>query len=83
MKANPEKCHLLTSKKDTLSINVKENAIISTQSVKLLGVDIDYKLNFREHISKLCTKASQKLNALIRISSFMSIEKRRILMKHL
>ena len=32
--------------------------------IKLLGVHIDDNLNFTEHISKLCTKTSQKVGVL-------------------
>ena len=40
--------------------------------MKLLGVDIDYQLNFDQHISNLCRKAGQQLNALKRLSPFLS-----------
>ena len=39
--------------------------------------------SFTEHLHKICDKGSQKLNALARLSSFMSLEKRRIIMKGL
>jgi hypothetical protein len=32
--------------------------------VKLLGIDIDYQLNFYAHISTICRKASQQQNIL-------------------
>jgi hypothetical protein len=32
--------------------------------VKLLGVTIDFKLNFNTHISNICKKAAKQLNAL-------------------
>ena len=38
---------------------------------KLLGVPIDKKLNFKSHVNSLCKKASQKLHALARISTYM------------
>jgi hypothetical protein len=31
--------------------------------VKLLGVAIDFKLNFNTHISNICKKAARQLNA--------------------
>ena len=55
--------------------------IQNSKSEKLLGVTIDNKLSFTEHVHKICDKASQKLNALTRLSSFMSLEKRRLIMK--
>ena len=53
----------------------------NSKNEKLLGVTIDNRLSFIEHVIKICGKASQKLNALARLSSFMSLEKRRIIMK--
>ena len=47
----------------------------------LLGVTIDSSLSFEKHITNLCKKASQKLNALARISGYMNIQKRRTIMK--
>ena len=47
---------------------------------KLLGVLIDNKLSFDQHVSRLCDKASQKMHALSRLSSFMNFEKRKMIM---
>ena len=79
---NADKCHFLISNrsKDTL-INVGDEIIECSNSVKLLGITIDNKLKFGEHVSKLCKKASQKIHALARISNFMSQDKLRIIMK--
>ena len=46
---------------------------------QLLGVKIDYELNFNEHVSSLCKKAIQKLNALSRIASCMTFNQRRLI----
>ena len=43
-------------------------SITSEPSVKILGVVIDDRLNFDEHVSMCCTKAARQLNALVRIS---------------
>ena len=51
------------------------------KSIKLLGINIDNKLCFNEHISKICKKVSLKLHALSRISHFLSTEKLRTVMK--
>ena len=79
---NANKCHLLISKhsKD-ICINVQNEIIECSNSVKLLGITIDNKLNFDEHLNKLCKKASQKIHALARISNVMSNDKLRIIMK--
>ena len=82
LKLNADKCHFLVSNhSDGVEINVEDEIIECEKSVKLLGVTIDNKLNFNEHVSKICKKASQKLHALARISNYMSQEKLRTLMK--
>ena len=43
----------------------------TTKSVKLLGKEIDNKLSFNQHISKLCSKAAMQLNAICRLLKFM------------
>ena len=48
---------------------------------ELLGITIDSNLSFEQHVSNIYKKASQKLNALARISSSMDIQKRRAIMK--
>ena len=81
MKSNSDKCHLVISSLDEVSIQIGCDDIVSEDSVKLLGVTIDKKLNFSEHVSNLCHKASMKLHALSRVSKYMSMSKRRIIMK--
>ena len=41
--------------------------ITCDEEVKLLGVDIDFKLSFENHISILCKKEAKQLNVLKRI----------------
>ena len=53
----------------------------SESLVKLLGLWIDNKLTFEEHIRTLLKKGNQKLHALMRVSKYMSTEKLRLLMK--
>ena len=72
VKANPGKSQLLLTSKDEASIKIDDTDIKSSSSKKLLGVIIDNKLTFNEHVSKLCKKASNKLHALARISKYMT-----------
>ena len=37
-----------------------------------MGIDIDYQLKVDQHISNLCRKASQQLNVLKRIGSYLT-----------
>ena len=54
--------------------------IKNTNSEKLLGIKVDSRLNFNEHLDGIIKKASRKINALSRIIPFTNISKRRILM---
>ena len=47
---------------------------------KMLGVKIDYKLNFDKHVKTLCSKANNKLRVLRRATPYMSTEKKKILL---
>ena len=81
MKGNSDKCHLLVSTKNKITTTIAGSSISNSESKKLLGVIIDANLNFSEHVSNLCKKTNQKIGALARVSPFMSIEKRRVIMK--
>ena len=81
-KLNADKCKLLvTNHEDEVSIKIGRETIKGKKSVKLLGVKIDNKLNFKEHVSDICKKASLKLHALARVSHLMNKDKLRLIMK--
>ena len=81
MKANTDKSHLLLSGNIDLNANIDGKVIESEDSQVLLGITIDSNLPFNTHINNLCKKASAKLNALARISGYMNLPKRRMIMK--
>ena len=58
-KANASKCHFFLSPYKTVKIKIKRSAIESSNSEILLGVTIDSKLSFDNHITILCRKTSQ------------------------
>ena len=74
MQANPDKFQAIAVGKRTfgknLVLKISDSEIKCEEVVKLLGVDIDYQLNFDQHISSLCRKAGQQLNVLKRLSLF-------------
>ena len=47
----------------------------------LLGITVESDLKFYKPIYDLCNKVSKKINALCRVTGYMSLEKRRIVMK--
>ena len=80
-KANPDKSYLVLSKSDNRIINIESQVIHNSSSRKLLGITIDNKLKFEDHINNLCNKANLKLHALGRIANFMSTHKLKMIMK--
>ena len=80
MKANADKSHLLVNSKEKVCTKTGPYKIESSEQQKLLGIFLDNKLIFNKH-NNLCTKASQKLNALCRVSPFMSTNKNPLVMK--
>ena len=54
LKSNADKCHLLISTNDRVSINVDRFKIDKSDTEILLGVKIDKKLTFDDHVSDIC-----------------------------
>jgi len=83
MKLNTEKCHLIVSghRYEEQWVKIGEDKIWEEKSVKLLGVAIDNELKFDSHVKDICLIANRKLSALLRLNSYLSFEKKRILYK--
>ena len=81
MKANPEKFQLVSFGNTLTSIQAR-NVVISGQDViKYLGIHVDNKLTFHDHIVKLCSKASKQVNALMRLSHLLDYDTKYLLYK--
>ena len=78
MKPNGNRCHLLVTTEKPVSINIDGSIVENKKGQKLLGIKFDSSLSFRDHITSLCKKASQKLHALARIVSYMDLPKRNV-----
>ena len=61
---------------ETLNFQLGNITIEPEYKVKLLGIDIDSKLNFNCHIHEICEKAARQINALKRQSKFLTFESR-------
>ena len=71
MHFNASKCETMRITRSTSNITCPSYCINNTQldsvdSVKYLGVNIDHKLNFKNHIIKICKKANDTLHMLKR-----------------
>ena len=80
MKSNADKCHLLFSTNNAINIKIGNIDINNSTCEKLLGVKFDYKLTFDDHTFELCKKASRKIQVLARVTPYMNIAKKPILM---
>ena len=76
------KSHILFSGNDKVSANIDDNSITSKNKNELLGIILHSKLSFEDNVNNLSKKASQKLNALVRVAPYMCLEKRKTVSKH-
>ena len=86
MVLNPGKSHYMCLGKnldDTEVLNFNDLTLKSSKLKEILGIRIDNNLNFNDHIKSTCRKAGQKLSALLRISSKLNMEKKKVLYKSL
>ena len=63
MVANPKKFQLMflgLKGQRGLRLNINENELSATDHVKLLGIEIDNKLKFSNHVKTLCSKSTKK-----------------------
>ena len=71
MQANPDTFQVLAVGKMTYdknpSIHIQNSDLTCQITVTLLGIEIDYQLNFDAHVNSICRKASQQLNVLKRV----------------
>ena len=70
----------LVSSCKKIKMEIGNFEIESSTYQKLLGVHFDNILAFDYHISWLCKKASQNINTLARVSQYVNLSKRKILM---
>ena len=75
MKGNEDECHVLISTDKTVKASICITHINNGKCEKLLGIKIDYKLSFENHIGNICKKAGAKLNASTRVAQNMNMKK--------
>ena len=76
-KANPDKCHLLINTDGNVVLKIKNETITNRSNQKLLCMLLHNKFDFDEHVTPLCRKASQKLNALARVAHYLNLAQQR------
>ena len=73
-KFSPSKCQsILFNRQNKIvapEIKMQGNTLLSTKTLRLLGLTFDHKLYWKEHITKLKAASSKKLNIIKTISHF-------------
>ena len=80
MKANHDKCHLRVNGKNDVTMNASGCKIKNTECEKLLAIKVDCTLMFENYLDGVTKKTSNKINALFRVTPFMNLSKKKILM---
>ena len=81
LKGNPGTSHILLGTNKLEIVSIDGIPLAASSHEKLLGVTIDSKLKSESHIKELCLKVDKKNKVLCHMSSSMSLEKRRTLIK--
>ena len=63
------------------NLNLNGKIIRTSDSLKILGVTIDNKLNFNEHINDVCNKASQRVGVIMRLRNLIPTTAKLVLFK--
>ena len=79
MTANRDKCHLLVSGKNKVTMNAGGFKIKNTECEKLLGIKVNCGLKFENYLDGVIKKASSKINALSRVTPFMNLSRKKML----
>ena len=76
---NPRKCEFMGFGKNNENevFTYHEIQLKKTATKKLLGITIDEHLNFNEHLTNVCKRASRKLNSLSKVFLFLAINRKR------
>ncbi len=74
MQANPTKFQFMTTSINNVVLTLRGATIEQDDCVKLLGVNIDRKLDFRFHVSEVIRKCARQLNALRRQSKLLNVQ---------
>ena len=77
MLLNPGKCHFMLfgiKENEQFDLICNDITLKHRSQEKILGVAIDNKLSFDEHIVNICKTANKKLNALSRLNHYMKMK---------
>ena len=79
MVANPEKFQSIILSRNggvCTPISVKNNDLCPTNKIKVLGVMLDDRLNFKSYVDDICNRASRQINYFKQFSKYLKIDRR-------
>ena len=82
MKVNPKKFQFMIlgkTPRQPIILNINQIKVDKSQKVVLLGLTIDNRLTFKDHVDMLCSTANYKLHALRRIRKYLTLKKTKLL----
>ena len=74
MKANLDKFHVMCSIDEKVSLNISNEKIRNNKCLKLLSVNIEYRLTFDTHMNEIRKISGRKLNTLLHSWIFVKKE---------
>ena len=81
MEANPNKFQGILFNRghnaSSMQLQVNDNDIFFVSSIHALGICIDDKLNFNDHVDRICSKAACQVSALQRLTSVLDFPSRK------
>ena len=86
MKVNPKKIKFIILGKiprQPIMLNINQIRIGEPQKVVLLGLIIDNRIIFKDHVDMLCSTGNYKLYALKRVRKYLTLEKQSWYTTHL
>ena len=78
MKVNPKKFQFMIlgkTPRQLIILNINQIKVEESQKVVLLGLRIDNRLTFKNHVDMLRSTANYKHHALRRIRKYLTVEK--------
>ena len=63
-----------------VTLKIKDETITNSSDQKLIGALFNNKFDFNEHVTLICRKASQRLNAHARVVHYMNLPQCRLIM---
>ena len=84
MAANPAQFQTMLLKSNSikdiqLNVTVENISLPSSDTMKVLGIDIDDRLTFNGHILNMCIKARRQLNILQRLKGSLDQDSRMVI----